>query len=150
MTEVNPEPDPTPAVADTPPDPQGFAQDQRVYLFLIACAFLSTVAALFFMALVDAPVSALAMLLLGLAAVSALLTASATFSAWRLARVAQRAGPARARLLRASELRLSVAISALLLSFICATLGCGVTLELKGYGQEAGSEQDQAAIWRRI
>jgi hypothetical protein len=150
MTEVIPEPILTVQLAEPPPDPQGFAQDQRVYLFLVACAFLMTAAALFFMALVDAPVTAVAMLLLGLGALSSLLSAAATLSAWRLARLAQHAGAARARQLRASELRLAFAIGTLLLSFICATLGCGVTLELKGYGQDAGSEQDQAAIWRRI
>ncbi|MGA3155945.1 MAG: hypothetical protein ABSE43_00065 [Steroidobacteraceae bacterium] len=149
MTEVNPDPIPTPVVAAAPADPGGFAQDQRVYLFLIASAFLITAAALLFMALVDAPVTELAMLLLGLGALSALLTAAATFSAWRLARLAQPAGSARAKLLRASELRLAFAIGALLLAFICATLGCGVTLELKGFAQDAGSEQDQAAMWRR-
>src|SRR5277367_3066431 len=145
MTEANPEPIPTASVAELPPDPQGFAQDQRVYLFLIACAFLTTGAALFFMALVDAPVTELAILLLGLGALTSLITAATSFSAWRLARLAKRAGATRARLSRGSELRLAVAISALLLSFICAALGCGVTLELKGYGQETGTEPDQAA-----
>jgi hypothetical protein len=149
MTEVNPEPSPTGPVAELPPDPQGFAQDQRVYLFVVACAFLTTTAALFFMALVDALVTGLAILLLAMGAVSSLLSAAASFSAWRLARLAQRAGAARTTLLRGSELRLAFAIGALLLSFICAALGCGVTLELKGYGQDAASEQDQAAIWRR-
>jgi hypothetical protein len=149
MTEINPEPIPPPALAQTPADPQGFGQDQRVYLFVVACAFLITGAALFFMALVDALVTELAMLLLGLGALSSLLTAAASFSAWRLARLARSAGAARVSLLRASERRLTFALGALLLSFICSTLGCGVTLELKGYGQDAGSEQDQAAIWRR-
>ena len=140
MTEINPEPIPPPALAQTPADPQGFGQDQRVYLFVVACAFLITGAALFFMALVDALVTELAILLLGLGALSSLLTA---------ARLAKGAGAARVSLLRASERRLTFALGALLLSFICSTLGCGVTLELKGYGQDAGSEQDQAAIWRR-
>lgn len=150
MTEVIPEPNPAVATADIQADPQGFALDQRVYLFVVACAFLTTVAALFFMALVDAPVTELAILVLGLGGLSSLLSAAATFSAWRLARLAQRAAAARATLLRGSERRLALAIGALLLSFICAMLGCGVTLELKGYGQDAGSEADQAAIWRRI
>jgi len=44
------EPIPPPALAQTPADPQGFGQDQRVYLFVVACAFLITGAALFFMA----------------------------------------------------------------------------------------------------
>jgi hypothetical protein len=150
MTEVIPEPIQSGIEAEPPADPLGFAQDQRVYLFVIACAFLSTVAALFFMALVDAPVTELAILLLALGAFSSLLSAAATFSAWRLARLARFVTAERTQRLRASELRLAFAIAALLLSFICATLGCGVTLELKGYGQDAGSEQDQAAIWRRI
>jgi hypothetical protein len=150
MTEMNPEPILAAHLAEPPADPQGFAQDQRVYLFLVGCAFLTTAAALFFMALVDAPVTVLAILLLALGALSSLLSAAATLSAWRLARLAQQAVAARATRLRGSELRLAFAIGALLLSFICATLGCGVTLELKGYGQDAGSEQDQAAIWRRI
>lgn len=150
MTEADLEPVPAPAVAGLPADPQGFRQDQRIYLFVVACAFLTTGAALFFMALVDAPVTELAILLLGLGALSSLLSAAAVFSAWRLARLAQREAAARATRLRSSELRLAFAIGALLLSFICATLGCGLTLELKGYGQDAGSEQDQAAMWRRI
>jgi hypothetical protein len=150
MTDLNPEPLATPAEAAALPDLPGFAQEQRVYLFLIACAFLIPAASLFFMALVDAPVTELALLLLGLGALSALVTAAATFSAWRLARLALQPGAARAKLRRLSELRLAVAVSALLLSFICATLGCGVTLEFKGYGQDAGSEQDQAATWRHI
>jgi hypothetical protein len=149
MTDVNLEPILVPAVAESPADSWRFGQDQRVYLFIVACAFLITAAALFFMALVDAPVTALAMLLLGIGALSSLLSAAATLSAWRLARLAQQAGAARAARLRASERRLIFAIGTLLLAFIGATLGCGVTLELKGYGQDAGSEQDQAATWRR-
>lgn len=128
----------------------GFGLDQRIYLFLIASSFLTTGAALFFMALVDAPITPLALLLLGFGALGALLCAATSFSGWRLARLAQQAGATRAALLRASERRLPIAISALLLAFICATLGCGVTLEFKGYGQDNGTEQDQAASWRRI
>jgi hypothetical protein len=150
MTELIPEPVQAVALADSPADPQAFAQDQRVYLFVVACAFLTMAGALFFMALVDAPVTELAILVLGLGGLSSLLSAAATFSAWRLARLAQRSAAARATLLRGSERRLALAIGALLLSFICGMLGCGVTLELKGYDQDAGSEADQAAIWRRI
>jgi hypothetical protein len=150
MTEVSPDSSPIQVPAEAPADSQGFRQDQRVYLFVIACAFLIVAAALFFMALVDAPVTVLAMLLLALAGLSALLAAAASFSAWRLARLAQWTAATRATLRRSSELRLTFAIGTLLLSFICAALACGVTLELKGYGQDAGTEQDQAALWRRI
>jgi hypothetical protein len=141
MTELIPDPVPSPATAERPVEPAAFALDQRIYLFLVASAFLITGAALFFMALVDAPVTQLAILLLGIGALSALLCAASSFSGWRLARLAQQAGAARAGLLRASERRLAVAISALLLVFICATLG---------YGQDSGAEQDQAALWRHI
>ena len=79
-----------------------------------------------------------------------LVTAATAFSAWRLARLAQQAGSARPTLMRSSELRLAFSISALLLAFICATLGCGITLELKGYGSDNGSQQDTATLAGKI
>ena len=150
MTELIPDPLLIPATPEPRVESAGLGLDQRMYLFLIATSFLTTGAALFFMALVDAPVTQLAILLLGIGAFGALLSAAASFSGWRLARLAQQAGLARPALLRAVERRLPIAITALLLAFICATLGCGVTLEFKGYGQDNGAEQDQAASWRRI
>lgn len=149
MTELIPDSTPVAVASDWGAELHAFALDQRIYLFLSASAFLITGAALFFMALVDAPVTQLAILLLGIGALGALLCVATSFSGWRLARLARVAGANRAVRLRASERRLAVAIGALLLSFICATLGCGVTLEFKGYGQDNGTDQDQAASWRR-